>query len=47
IHTFMAQVDNSYNNILPPLSILNDNDRKKLFEKLKKINFNISNSLAA
>ena len=47
IHTFMAQVDNSYNNILPPLSILNDNDRKKLFEKLQKINFNISNSLAA
>ena len=47
IHTFMAQVDNSYNNILPPLSILNDNDRKKLFEKLQKINFNISDSLAA
>ena len=47
IHAFMAQVDNSYNNILPPLSILNDNDKKKLFEKLQKINFNISNSLAA
>ena len=47
IHTFMAQLDSSYNNILPPLSILNDNDKKKLFEKLQKINFNISNSLAA
>ena len=47
IHTFMAQVDSSYNNILPPLSILNNDDRKKLFEKLQKINFNISNSLAA
>ena len=47
LHTFMSDQDISYKNLLPPLSILNDNDRKKLFEKLQKINFNISNSLAA
>ena len=47
IHTFMAQVDNSYNNMLPPLSILNDNDRKNYLKNCKKLNFNISNSLAA
>jgi 4-hydroxy-tetrahydrodipicolinate synthase len=46
IHTFMAQADSLYSNILPPLSILNDNDRKKLFERLQKIDFNISNFLA-
>ena len=43
IHSFMSQTDTSYNNLLPPLSILNENDQKKLFDKLKKINFNISN----
>ena len=47
IHTFMSKFDKSYNNILPPLSILNDNDKKKLFDELKKIEFNISSSLAA
>jgi len=26
---------------LPPLSLLNSNDRKKLFEDLKKLNFNM------
>ena len=43
----MSQTDTSYNNLLPPLSILNENDQKKLFDKLKKINFNISNLKAA
>ena len=47
IHSFMAQTDKSYINLLPPLSILNKNDQKKLFEELKKINFNISNLKAA
>ena len=47
IHSFMSQTDTSYNNLLPPLSILNENDQKKLFDKLKKINFNISNLKAA
>ena len=43
----MSKFDKSYNNVLPPLSILNDNDKKKLFDELKKIEFNISSSLAA
>ena len=30
-----------YENIIPPLSLLNNNDRKKLFEDLKKLNFNM------
>ncbi len=47
IHSFMAQKDKSYINLLPPLSILNNNDQKRLFEELKKINFNITNLKAA
>jgi len=47
MHSFMAQKDKSYINLLPPLSILNHNDQKRLFEELKKINFNITNLKAA
>ena len=47
IHSFMAQKDKSYINLLPPLTILNNNDQKILFEELKKINFNITNLKAA
>ena len=47
IHSFMAQKDKSYINLLPPLSILNNNDQKRLFDELKKINFNITNLKAA
>ncbi len=43
IHSFMAQKDKSYINLLPPLTILNNNDQERLFEELKKINFNITN----
>ena len=43
IHTLMAQIDKSYNNILPPLSILNNEDHQKLIEDLKKIDFNYKN----
>ena len=39
----MAQVDKSYNNILPPLSLLNNKDCQKLIEDLKKIDFNYKN----
>ena len=47
IHSFMAQKDKSYINLLPPLTILNNNDQERLFEELKKINFNITNLKAA
>ena len=29
VHTFLSKNDDSYNNLLPPLSLLNENDRKK------------------
>ncbi len=43
IHSLMAQIDKSYNNILPPLSILNNKDLQKLIEDLEKIDFNYNN----
>ena len=43
LHTFLSQKDDSYINILPTLSLLSDKDKKKLFEDLKKLDFNINN----
>ena len=43
IHSLMAQIDKSYSNILPPLSLLNNKDCQKLIEDLKKIDFNYKN----
>ena len=43
LHTFLSQKDDSYINILPTLSLLVDKDKKKLFEDLKKLDFNINN----
>ena len=43
LHTFLSQKDDSYINILPTLSLLVEKDKKKLFEDLKKLDFNISN----
>jgi 4-hydroxy-tetrahydrodipicolinate synthase len=47
LHTYCAQENDIFKNILPPLSLLNKSDEKELFEKLKKLNFKIKSSLAA
>ena len=41
LHTFMSDNDIIYKNLLPPLSILSDDDKKKLVNDLNKLNFNI------
>jgi len=41
LHTFFAQNDNAYKNILPPLKLLNENDQKELISKLNNLNFKI------
>ena len=41
LHTFLCQKDQSFKNLLPPLSILPEKNKKKLFEDLKKLDFNI------
>jgi len=43
LHTFLSQKDNLYNNILPTLSLLSEKNKKKLFEDLEKLDFNIDN----
>ena len=43
LHSFMSDQDSIYKNLLPPLSILNDTDKKKLINNLNEINFNIKN----
>jgi len=47
LHTFWAKENSIYKNILPPLSLLNKNDEKKLILSLKSLNFNNKSSMAA
>ena len=43
LHTFLSKKEESYKNILPILSLLGENEEKKLFEDLKNLDFNINN----
>jgi 4-hydroxy-tetrahydrodipicolinate synthase len=40
LHTLLSEKDNSFKNMLPPLNLLNDINKKKLLDDLKKLNFN-------
>ena len=42
LHTLHAQKNPIYKNILPPLRLLNEMDKTKLFGELEKLNFNIA-----
>ena len=39
LHTLLSEKDNSFKNMLPPLDLLNDINKKKLLDDLKKLNF--------
>ena len=41
LHSFMSDQDIIYKNLLPPLSLLNKADKKKLTEDLSKLNFSL------
>ena len=47
LHTFYSEDNKIYQNVLPPLSILNQNDKKDLMEALKDLNFKSKSTLAA
>ena len=47
LHSFMSDEDDIYKNLLPPLSLLNKKDKKKLIEELNKLNFKIGSLKAA
>ncbi len=40
IHTILSISDNSFKNLLPPLSLLNQESEKKLLDELAKLDFN-------
>ena len=40
LHTYLGKKNQIYKNILPPLSVLDEKDEKKLLEDLKKLDFN-------
>jgi len=47
LHSFMSEKNEIYKNVLPPLKILSETNKKELFSQLKKLDFNIENSKAA
>jgi 4-hydroxy-tetrahydrodipicolinate synthase len=47
LHTFFSKNDLIYKNVLPPISILNSNEEKKLIDNLEKLNFSIKTTMAA
>ena len=42
LHSYMSQKDPIFKNVLPIIDLLPKNEEKKLFEELKKLDFNIS-----
>jgi len=47
LHSFMSNEDEIYKNVLPPVSLLNENDKKQLIEDLNKLNFKLGSLKAA
>ena len=47
LHSIMSDTDEVYKNVLPPISLLNEKDKKKLIENLNKINFKLKSLKAA
>ena len=47
IHTFLSEKDNHYKNLLPTLSLLSEENKNKLINDLRKLDFKIENIKAA
>jgi len=47
LHTFLSDQDIIFKNVLPPLSLLNNDDKNKLISDLKKLDFNLETTKAA
>ena len=47
LHSYYSREDLIYKNVLPPLSILNSEDKKELIDNLEKIKFSIKSTMAA
>jgi 4-hydroxy-tetrahydrodipicolinate synthase len=47
LHSYHSIKDENYKNILPPLTLLNEEKKKELIDKLNKLKFNSEKNLAA
>ena len=47
LHSFMSEKDTIYKNVLPPLKLLSEIEKKEMLSNLKKLDFNIKNLKAA
>ena len=47
LHSFMSDKNKIYNNILPPLKLLSETDKKELLSNLSNLEFNVKNLKAA
>ena len=47
LHTFYSQKNDIYKNILPPLRLLNENEKKDLLQKLRNLDFFLKSQMAA
>ena len=47
LHTFYKKKESIYENLLPPLRVLNDKSEKNLINNLEKLNFSIKSLMAA
>ena len=47
LHSFFMSENKIYKNTLPPISILNADEKKKLFQDLKKLDFNLKTTKVA
>ena len=47
VHTFKSKEDKIYENVLPPLGLLDSENDNSLMENLKKLDFQIKSKLAA
>ena len=41
LHSFMSEKNEIFKNVLPPLKLLSENDKKELIANLKKLDFDI------
>ncbi len=41
LHSFMSDENEIYKNVLPPVSLLNEKDKRQLIEELNKFNFTL------
>jgi 4-hydroxy-tetrahydrodipicolinate synthase len=47
LHSFMSDENEIYKNVLPPVSLLNEKDKRQLIEELNKFNFTLGSLKAA